>query len=289
MAARLDLYQRAGGVITPVLTALFAFFVGGLVVLFTTGKNPIDTYKAIFNGTGLNWFFPWVRGQERFTAALNLQQTLIITTTLIFVGLAVAFAFRCGLFNIGGQGQYIAGMIAASRWSGDAGSAARSSHRARRRRRSPRGCSVGGNRRNPQGDGRRPRGDLDDHAQLDGALDRQLPGRVPGALQDPAQESVPVTKPIAEGAKLNVFWGDPILQGLHIGFFAAIGCLILFWVVLNRTTLGFEVRAVGFNPEAARYSGISVGRNYFLAMAISGPSPGLRAASTCSAGSSVST
>ena len=61
MAARLDLYQRAGGVITPVLTALFAFFVGGLVVLFTTGKNPIDTYKAIFNGTGLNWFFPWVR------------------------------------------------------------------------------------------------------------------------------------------------------------------------------------------------------------------------------------
>ena len=58
MAARLDLYQRAGGIITPVLTALFAFFVGGLVVLFTTGKNPIDTYKAIFNGTGLNWFFP---------------------------------------------------------------------------------------------------------------------------------------------------------------------------------------------------------------------------------------
>ena len=125
MAARLDLYQRAGGVITPVLTALFAFFVGGLAVLLTTGKNPIDTYKAIFNGTGLNWFFPWVRDQERFTAALNLQQTLIITTTLIFTGLAVAFAFRCGLFNIGGQGQYIAGMIVRiAGWSGDAGSAA---------------------------------------------------------------------------------------------------------------------------------------------------------------------
>ena len=38
---------------------LVAFFVGGLVVLFT-GHNPIDTYKAIFNGTGLNWFFPWI-------------------------------------------------------------------------------------------------------------------------------------------------------------------------------------------------------------------------------------
>jgi ABC-type uncharacterized transport system permease subunit len=51
--------------------------------------------------------------------------------------------------------------------------------------------------------------------------------------------------------------------------------LILFWIVLNRTTLGYEVRAVGFNPEAARYSGISVGRNYFLAMAISGAFAGL--------------
>ena len=53
LAARFALYQRAGGVITPLLTAVLAFFVGGLVVLVTTGKNPLDTYKAIFNGTGL--------------------------------------------------------------------------------------------------------------------------------------------------------------------------------------------------------------------------------------------
>jgi general nucleoside transport system permease protein len=276
MAARLDLYQRAGGIITPVLTAAFAFFVGGLVVLFTTGKNPIDTYRAIFNGTGLNWFFPWVRGQERFTAALNLQQTLIITTTLILVGLAVAFAFRCGLFNIGGQGQYIAGMIAASQvgvampdlphvphillaagagalagalWAGIAGILK---------------ATVGAH-------------EVISTIMLNWTalwIGSYLVG-FQGPLQDPAQESVPVTKQISEGAKLDVFWGDPILQGLHIGFFAAIGCLILFWIVLNRTTLGYEVRAVGFNPEAARYSGISVGRNYFLAMAISGAFAGL--------------
>jgi simple sugar transport system permease protein len=49
-------------------------------------------------------------------------------------------------------------------------------------------------------------------------------------------------------------------------------------VVLNRTTLGYEVRAVGFNPEAARYAGISVARNYFLAMAISGLMAGLAGA-----------
>ena len=96
----------------PVLTAVLAFFIAGLVILFT-GHNPISTYKAIFNGSGLNWLFPWVTGDERDTAALNLQQTLILTTPLILTGLAVAFAFRCGLFNIGGQGQYLVGSYVA--------------------------------------------------------------------------------------------------------------------------------------------------------------------------------
>jgi simple sugar transport system permease protein len=51
--------------------------------------------------------------------------------------------------------------------------------------------------------------------------------------------------------------------------------LVAYWITLNRTTLGYEVRAVGFNPEAARYGGISVARNYVLAMAISGFFAGL--------------
>ena len=84
----------------------------GLVVLIT-GHDPIATYKAIFNGTGLNWLFPWISSDDRTVAALNLQQTLIVTTPLILTGLAVAFAFRCGLFNIGGQGQYLVGSYAA--------------------------------------------------------------------------------------------------------------------------------------------------------------------------------
>ena len=280
VAARLALYQRAGGIITPLLTAAFAFFVGGLVVLFTTGKNPLDTYRAIFNGTGLNWLFPWVKGSdpggERFSAGLNLQQTLIITTTLILCGLAVAFAFRCGLFNIGGQGQYIVGMIVGSQvgiaapdmphvphiilgmgagalagalWAGIAGILK---------------ATVGAH-------------EVISTIMLNWIalwIGSYLVG-FQGPLQDPAQESVPVTKEVSAGAKLNVFWGDPVLQGLHIGFFVALAALIVFWIVLNRTTLGYEVRAVGFNPEAARYGGISVGRSYFTAMAISGAFAGL--------------
>ena len=85
----------------------------------------------------------------------------------------------------------------------------------------------------------------------------------------------PESNEILPNVHLPVFWGSSVLQGLHIGFFIAIAALVVFWAILNRTTLGFEVRAVGFNPEAARYSGISVKRNYFLAMAISGAFAGL--------------
>ena len=111
-ASRLAAYVRGGGVIVPLITVLLAFVIGGFVVLLA-GKDPIATYEAIWKGTGLQWLFPWTTGEDRTLAALNLQQTLIITTPLILTGLAVAFAFRAGLFNIGGKGQYIMGSIAA--------------------------------------------------------------------------------------------------------------------------------------------------------------------------------
>ena len=86
---------------------------------------------------------------------------------------------------------------------------------------------------------------------------------------------VPLSEQISEGAQLPVFWGHPLLQGLHIGLFVALGALVVYSIVLNRTTLGYEVRAVGFNPEAAAYGGISVKRSYVTAMAISGAFAGV--------------
>jgi ABC-type uncharacterized transport system permease subunit len=276
-AARLAAYLQAGGVIVPVLTALLAFLIAGLVI-FVTGHNPFSTYKAIFNGTGLNWVFPWISSDDRTTAALNLQQTLIITAPLILTGLAVAFAFRCGLFNIGGQGQYLVGTYAAV-WAGS---------------------SFADMPKLP-------------HillamvvATLAGAVWAGIAGLLKatvgahevistimlnwiaiwvgsylfalhGPLQnnDPAQQSVPVSSDVAASAKLPVFWGDPELQGLHVGTFVALAAVLVFWVVLNRSTTGYEVRAVGLNPEAARYGGISVGRNYILVMAVCGAFAGL--------------
>jgi len=275
VASRLGVALRAGGIITPIITVLVAFLVGGLVVL-VTGHNPVDTYKAIFNGSGLNWFFPWLSSDDRTVAALNLQQTLIITTPLILTGLAVAFAFRCGLFNIGGQGQYLVGSFAAV-WAGSsfggmpsvlhivlcivcaclAGAA---------------WGGIAGLLRATTGANEVITTIMLNWVAVYGGLFLFGLG---GPLQSDTDKSVPVSNDIAQGAKLPVFWGDPELQGLHVGLFIALAALLVFWVVLNRTRLGFEVRAVGFNPEAARSAGISVGRNYFLVMAICGTFAGL--------------
>src|SRR3954468_19196319 len=274
VAARLATYLRGGGILAPFITLIFAFVIGGLVVLIT-GHDPIATYKAIFEGTGLNYFLP---GADRDIAALNLQQTLLQTTPLILTGLAVAFAFRCGLFNIGGQGQYIigsilalwagvsfesvpgllhvllcilVGMIGGAAWAAIAGALK---------------AFVGTN-------------EVISTIMLNwiavwiGVWVFNLGS--PLQTNNPAQKDVPVSNDIVAGAKLPVFWGDPELQGLHIGIFIALAGLLVFWVLLNRTTVGYEVRAVGFSPDAAAASGISVARNYILVMAICGAFAGL--------------
>src|SRR4029079_2039253 len=106
VAARRDLLHRAGGIAVPVATAVLAFAIGGLVVL-ASGHNPFLAYRAILNGAGLTCIaHPWNTDTIN-TAPYNLTQTLLQTTTLILTGLAVAFAFRCGLFNIRRPGQHL--------------------------------------------------------------------------------------------------------------------------------------------------------------------------------------
>jgi ABC-type uncharacterized transport system permease subunit len=99
-----------------------------------------------------------------------------------------------------------------------------------------------------------------------------------GPLQNDRDANLPVSNDVVEGAKLPVFWGDPVLQGLHVGLFVSLVALVIFWVLLNRSTTGYEVRAVGLNPEAARYGGMSVAKNYVLVMAVCGLFAGLAGA-----------
>jgi ABC-type uncharacterized transport system permease subunit len=275
VAGRLSTYLRGGGIITPIITVIFAFIVGGLVVL-VTGGNPIETYKAIFEGTGLTWFFPWTSSDDRIVAELNLQQTLLITTPLILTGLAVAFAFRCGLFNIGGQGQYLVGTFFAVWVGSEFASMPALLHVVFAM---VAACLAGAAWGAIAGVLKAVSGAhevistimLNWIAVWTGVF---LFGRG-GPLQSDTDTSVPISNDIAEGAKLPVFWGEPLLQGLHVGLFIALAALIVFWVLLNRTRIGYEVRAVGFNPEAARTAGISVSKNYILVMGVCGLFAGL--------------
>jgi simple sugar transport system permease protein len=273
VATRLTEHLQGGGIVAALLTIIVAFAAGGVAVALT-GHDPWSTYRAIFNGSGLNWLIPW--SADRELSAINLQQTLIIATPLALLGLAVAYAFRAGLFNIGGQGQYIVGAIFAV-WVGGAFDGM------------PgwlhvilamlAGSLAGGVWAGIAGLLRATTGAnevittimLNWIAIWVGVYLFSLGG----PLQDPGQPDVPISKDIAANAHLPVFWGDPELQGLHIGLFIAIAAGVVFWIVLHRSTRGYEARAVGLNPEAARASGVNVGATYVRVMFLCGVFAGL--------------
>ena len=80
---------------------------------------------------------------------------------------------------------------------------------------------------------------------------------------------------VVAGAKLPVFWGS--LQGLDVGIFISLGLAVVFGLLINRTRLGYEARTVGFNPEAAGYAGMNVGRTWIRVMLICGAFAGVAA------------
>ena len=271
------LARTGRSVLIPLITVLSAFVLAGLVML-VTGNHPLSSYGAIFDGTGLNWLFPWVTGHNRTIAAQDLQQTLVAAAPLVLTGLSVAFAFRVGLFNIGAQGQYtVASVIAV--WIG----------------------TIWGGM-NPVL-----------HivlaivlAALIGAVWSALAGWLKatsgahevistimlnwvaiwvasylfqegGPLQGKQALGNPVSNTIAGNLHLPVIWGNPELQGLDVGVFLALIAAVLYWAIIRRSTLGYEVRAVGHNPAAATASGMSVARSYIVTMAICGAFAGLAA------------
>ena len=240
------------------------------MIVITTGKAPWGVYKAIFEGAGFNWLLPWVSGADRVNAAFNLQQTLLVATPLLLTGLAVAVGFRCGLFNIGGQGQYLCGQIVAvvvgTSWAGLFGPvhiviaivAAALAGAA--------WAGLAGLLRAAFGA----------HEVITTIMLNWIAIWIAsylfgsgGPLQAPGQVN-PISSEVVPSARLHVWWGDPLLQGLHVGIFIAFAALVVYWLVLSRTTLGFQIRTVGANPEAARYAGISVARSTVVAMGISG-------------------
>ena len=249
-------------ILFPLIAVISAFIVGGIVVLLI-GDSPIETYRLLIGSA-----FSWPDG---------IGYTLFYATPLIFTGLAVAVAFRCGLLNIGAEGQlYIAAFATA--WVGIkfAGLSAWLLL--------PMCCVA---------------------AVLAGAVWGGIPGilkarfgshevintimlnfiavafcsyftqyhyKTPG---DPILQTVPVG-PGATIPTLGRFIpGLPERIPLNLAFILAVIACALVYVFLWKTKWGYEIRATGANPSAAEYGGISVRKQIILAMAISGGLAGM--------------
>ena len=221
---------------------------------------------------------------EIFKAALRDRNgwgnVIYRATPLIFTGLAVAFAFQCGLFNIGGEGQMVMGGFAIT-WIG---------------------FTFAG----------LPSILLIPMCIVCGALAGGIWGGIPGYLKaklgvhevvntimmnwiavaltqyltmvyKPPESWIPHTYKIAEAAQLSrlAHYLNPLgidfpkSNLVNTAIFLAIALVLIMAYILKRTTLGYEIRAVGFNPTAAECAGVSVGKNTVFAMAISGAIAGL--------------
>jgi simple sugar transport system permease protein len=280
LAARFAVKQRAGGIIVPIVTLLLAFFVAGVVGAATQHivHTALLACKDMFSWAWLNLNVP-ATTDIQVMASYNLSQTLIQTSTLILTGLAVAFAFRAGMFNIGGQGQYFMGIIAAN-WVGVSFAAMSPTPHillaiVAATLAGAAWAGIAGVLKATVGAHEVISTIMLNYIALYAASWLFGDG---GPLQNSTQAFVPVSNTVAPSAQLPVFWGTQGFQGLDIGIFIALGALVVFWALLNRTTLGYEVKAVGFNPEAAAYGGISVKKNLIRAMAISGAFAGLAGA-----------
>ncbi|MCB1453307.1 MAG: ABC transporter permease [Rhizobiaceae bacterium] len=252
----------------PVINLLVAFLVAGLVVMLV-GENPLRAAGILVEGA-------FGRGQ-------SIAYTLYYATSFIFTGLAVAVAFHCGLFNIGGEGQaYIAGIgVAVVCLTLDGvfpwwinfplaiiGAGA-----------------VGAFWAFIPGILQAKRGS---HIVITTIMFNFIAASVMVYLLvdviKPAGSMAPQTRTFLEGAQLpKLNWliemfGLPIRSSpFNITFLLALVCAWLVWLLIWRTKLGYEIRTQGHSPKAARYAGIGEARIIVVTMIISGALAGMMA------------
>lgn len=235
----------------PFFAVVFGLLLGALLIIIT-GDNPLTAYRGMLQGA--------LGGAEQF------GRTLEKATPLILGGLAVAFAFKAGLFNIGGQGQLLLGAVF-SAWVGFKFGLPPVIH-------IPFALLVGGIFGAALGALagllKATRGTHEVISTImfnfvAANLTEWLVSR-DGPWTDPPETNVSQlarTPLIKESARI------PRLGEIPMGFFVAVLAAVLIWYLVKHTNLGFEIRTVGANAHAARYAGISVTRITVVAMGIS--------------------
>lgn len=251
--------KRLLGASVPLGAALLAFVLGSIMIL-ALGENPISGASAIFEGA--------------FGTGDRFAVTAVRATPLLLVGIGITIAFRASVINIGGEGQIIAGALLSTIVA----------------------LLVPDT----------PRIILIPLVMVAGMIGGGIWGAIPGALKayasvneilstvmlnivavqlmnfllrgpmiDPIEKNgsrIPQTERLSDNAAMPT-----LVDGtrLHLGVVIAALAAVAVYIILWRTPLGFRLRAVGHNPDAARAAGISVERNITLAMAMSGALSGL--------------
>ena len=263
----------------PIGSVLLAFVIGGVIVA-VTGADPFAAYSGLLcGGFGISC-------SQGENPALQISNTIVLLTPLVMTGVAVALPFRANLFNIGAEGQLLAGamactaigikfaswpapillpmvlvggMLAGALWAGVAGVLK---------------ATVGAH-------------EVVTTIMMNYVAQWLLRYLIIGG---PLQLASGTSKssPIGAGAQLAtilpndnslIIFGLPSsVYRVHTGLFIALIAVAVFAVLLWRTTLGYEIRAVGQSPRAARYAGVNVPRTVIVTMLIAGAFAGLAGA-----------
>ena len=251
-----------------VISVVIAFLIGAILIAMT-GASVTHAYYAMFRGAIVD------PQASTFVRTIKpLMDSVYFAIPLIISGLGLAFGFRAGLFNIGGKGQMIAGALAAV-WVGFSLSLPPVVHTLVALTAAiVAGAAWGG----IAGFLKAKTGAnevivtimLNSIATL--ALGYVLSQK---AWQKP-NSNQPITPNVADSAALAKLMSGPIK--LHWGLIVALVALAVFWFLMERSTLGFKIRAVGANAAAARTAGISVERITAVTMMFSGAFLGLAGA-----------
>ncbi len=255
----MQMSNRTKNIIVPIIAVLLGILVGTIIMLIT-GYDPVAAFGALWNGAF---------GDSYFTG-----ETIRQITPYILAGLAVAFAFRTGLFNIGVEGQLIVGWLAAV-WVGVAFELPKVIHL-------PLAVLAGA---------------------AAGALWAFIPGLLKARfrvhevivtimmnyvalhvtnyiIRSVLAESSDRTELVHQSASLRSPFFESLTDysRLHWGIFIALICVFIMWFILEKTSRGYELKAVGFNQHASEYAGMNVKSNIIMSMVISGAFAGLAGA-----------
>lgn len=239
-------------VIVPVISILIAFLIGGIIII-CLGKNPFQAYGYLFSGA--------------FGNTRKIGQTLVIACPLIFTGLTASFAYKCGVFNLGGEGQFIMGAVASIFFVTKSGMQGIP------------GILV---------------------SLLVGMIAGALWGAIPGILKITRglnemivsimlnyvatlfmgyvyttllrDGSVPQTFAIPDSTKMvTLSKGFPVHWGIFIALFLAVAS----YYFLFHTSKGFQLRAVGMNATASFFNGFPVNKYILFSFIVSGAIAGM--------------